>query len=97
MNKDDVIARLQEHRPEFEALGVDHLCLFGSFARDDTGPESDVDLVVTFNPTARPGLKVVRVHRRLEEILDRRVDLLRAPVRRPALQQTIEREGIHAF
>ena len=96
MNKDDVIARLKAHQPEFEALGVQHLCLFGSFARGEGDRESDVDLVATFDPAARPGLKVVTVHRRLEEILDRSVGLIRSPVVLE-LQQTIDREGVYAF
>ena len=97
MIRDDVIAKLNQHRSEFEALGVDHLCLFGSVARGEISPSSDVDLVATFHSEARPGLKIVRLHRRLEEVLGCSVDLLRAPIRRPELKQIIDQEGIYAF
>lgn len=93
----DVIEALRQHRPEFEELGVEHLRLFGSVARGKARPDSDVDVLATFKPSARPGLKVVRLHRRLEEILGRPVDLLRAPVTRPDLKKTIEEEGVNAF
>ena len=97
MSDSDVIEKLKAHKSEFETLGVDHLRLFGSHARGDASANSDVDILAEFNPEARPGLKVVRLKRRLEEILGRRVDLLRAPVNRPELQQTIDKEGINAF
>ena len=94
---EDVIETLRRHRPEFEALGVEHLRLFGSTARGTADADSDVDVLAIFSKTARPGLKVVRLHRRLEEILGKPVDLLRAPVSRPDLRRTIEEEGVNAF
>src|SRR5829696_3811815 len=51
--------------------------LFGSVLRDDFGPESDVDVLVRFDPSARPSLlTLARMERELEGVLGRRVDLL---------------------
>jgi uncharacterized protein len=51
--------------------------LFGSVLRDDFGPESDVDVLVRFDPSARPTLlTLARMERELEVVLGRRVDLL---------------------
>jgi uncharacterized protein len=97
MQRDEIIARLNRHRPELEAMGIDHVRLFGSLARDQGGPESDVDLVVEFRPSVRVGFAIVSIHRRLEEIVGAKVDLLRAPIRPPALKDAIEREGVYAF
>jgi uncharacterized protein len=44
MQREDVIARLKEHEAELRRLGVEHLYLFGSTARDEAGDDSDVDL-----------------------------------------------------
>jgi uncharacterized protein len=44
MRREDVIARLKEHEAELRRLGVEHLYLFGSTARDEAGDDSDVDL-----------------------------------------------------
>ena len=44
MEKDTVIAILKEHRAELTGLGVTSLYLFGSTARGEARPDSDVDL-----------------------------------------------------
>ena len=46
MRSADVLRLLAEHRDELERLGVASLTLFGSVARDEAGPRSDVDLLV---------------------------------------------------
>lgn len=97
MDRKDILSTLKRHREEFEALGVEHLCLFGSVAREENTIGSDVDVMATFRQEARPGLKVVELHRRLEEILGRPVDLLRAPVKHTGLRRAISEEGVHAF
>src|SRR5882724_202567 len=54
-----------------------NLALFGSVLRSDFRPDSDVDVLVTFDPAARPTLlHLVRMQRELENIFGRRVDLL---------------------
>lgn len=62
MRREKVIELLNSHRPEIEALGIDHLCIFGSVARDQakskSKSKSDVDLVAEFNPTARADLSL---------------------------------------
>jgi hypothetical protein len=44
MTRDEAIRRLRERRADLERLGVEHLYLFGSTARDEARPDSDVDL-----------------------------------------------------
>lgn len=51
------------------------LALFGSILRDDFGPESDVDVLVTFEPGATPGFALIRIQDELSELLGRPVDL----------------------
>ena len=53
------------------------LALFGSILRNDFRPDSDIDLLVTFSPTAHWGLLAhVRMERELSQMLDRPVDLI---------------------
>lgn len=54
---------------------ITKLALFGSVLRDDFGPESDVDVLVTFAPDAVVGLNFIVMQRELSEILGRSVDL----------------------
>jgi predicted nucleotidyltransferase len=51
------------------------LALFGSVLREDFGPESDVDVLVEFEPGHVPGLAFISMEAELSEILGRRVDL----------------------
>ena len=61
------------------------LALFGSVLRDDFGPESDVDVLVTFAPSARWSLlDLVRMQEELTAVLGRKVDL----VERAAVEQS---------
>ena len=49
MKRDEVLAILAAHREPLQRLGVKSLTLFGSVARDEARPDSDVDLLVEFN------------------------------------------------
>jgi predicted nucleotidyltransferase len=75
VKREEVLRRLSEHRAELESLGVRSLDLFGSFARGEARPDSDVDLLVAFD---RPvGLfHFFRVQHRLEAIVGGPVDLV---------------------
>lgn len=70
---------LQIDRERLEELcrrhGIRRLGLFGSALCDDFGPESDVDLLVEFEPGARVGLRFVAIQEELSELLGRKVDL----------------------
>jgi len=51
------------------------LCLFGSILRDDFGPDSDVDVLVQFEPGATPGFGFFGIQEELSVLLGRKVDL----------------------
>ncbi len=57
------------------ANGVRRLALFGSILRDDFRPDSDVDILVEFQPGVRVGLAFIRMQDELSIILGRSVDL----------------------
>jgi hypothetical protein len=54
---------------------IRRLALFGSVLRDDFGPESDVDVLVEFEPEVHLGLRFFDLELELGEILGRKVDL----------------------
>ncbi len=55
---------------------IRRLALFGSVLRDDFGPESDVDVLVEFEPDHVPGLAFIAMEVELSAILGRNVDLV---------------------
>jgi hypothetical protein len=54
---------------------IRRLALFGSILREDFGPQSDVDVLVEFEPGQTPGFDFIRIQDNLSEILGRPVDL----------------------
>lgn len=50
MQRDNVLVVLRQHRATLRTLGVRSLALFGSVARDEATPASDVDVLVEFEP-----------------------------------------------
>lgn len=59
-----------------ERWGISELALFGSVLRDDFGPESDVDVLVTFREPGRWRLRDLHaMERELEGLFNRRVEL----------------------
>jgi hypothetical protein len=55
MNRAEVITKLKAVEPALRAHGVAALYLFGSYARDEAGPDSDLDVFVDKNPGRRFG------------------------------------------
>jgi len=70
-----------------------HICqlaLFGSVLRDDFGPNSDVDVLVEFEPGAAIGLLAfARVQRELSELFQRPIDLVTRDGLKPLIKQTV--------
>ena len=54
---------------------IRRLALFGSVLHDDFGPDSDVDVLVEFEPGHVPGLEFFAMEIELSELLGRKVDL----------------------
>lgn len=55
--------------------GVRRLSLFGSVLESRFGPDSDVDMLVEFEPAVRLGLRFFELERELTDLVGRRVDL----------------------
>ncbi len=56
--------------------GIRRLALFGSILRHDFGPDSDIDILVEFEPGRTPGfLKMAALEQELAELLGRKTDL----------------------
>jgi predicted nucleotidyltransferase len=53
MNAQEVLARLRQNETALRARGVTHAALFGSRARGDNRPDSDIDIMIEFDPAAR--------------------------------------------
>jgi hypothetical protein len=89
----EVLQRLREHGHEIRALGVERLGLFGSFARDEQRPESDVDVLVRFRPEKKSFDNFMELAQLLEDVLQRRVELVTTEALSPYLGPRILEEA----
>ena len=78
--------------------GVRSFALFGSAARGEAGPDSDVDIVMELEPASGIGLlEHARIADELARLLGRRVDLVTWQSLRPRMRAEVEREAIPLF
>ena len=92
----EVFEILKTHKKELNKLGVKTIAIFGSVVRDENTPESDIDVLVNFDP--EKGLFVfVDLNHFLETILHRKVDLVTQRALHPALRDSILDEVKYAF
>ena len=75
--KQQIIEILASCKPEVEKnFGVKRMALFGSYARGEQKPDSDVDILVEFEPDRVVGLlRLAEMELELSEIMKRKVDL----------------------
>ncbi len=95
MRREEALRRLAEHRDELAAMGAGSLSIFGSVARDEAGPDSDVDVLIEFDRHLSL-FDLGRIQIRLEEILGQRVDLVMPESLRPRLRARVLAEAIRA-
>jgi len=80
------------------ANGILRLALFGSILRDDFRPDSDVDVLVEFQPGARVGyLAMARMARELAGMLGRTVDLRTAAELHPAFRDEVIKQALTQY
>jgi hypothetical protein len=74
--------------------GIRELATFGSALRDDFGPESDVDLLVEFEPGAVVGYRIFDLEKELSELFGgRRIDLVSRKYLHPRLRDRVLAEA----
>jgi predicted nucleotidyltransferase len=97
MKRDVVITRLKEHEAELKRLGVEHLYLFGSTARDEARDDSDVDLFFD-HPEGSLGLfQLMEIKEVAARILGRRTDIMTRRSLHRILRPAIEASAQQVF
>jgi hypothetical protein len=89
-----ILKALADHREEVRRFGVRSLGLFGSVARGEGTPASDLDFIVDLeNPTFDAYMGLMEF---LEKLFERPVDLVLANALKPRLREPILRDTVHA-
>ncbi len=98
MNRQEIIAMLRENEPTLRARGVSHAALFGSRARGDNRPDSDIDIMIEFDPAAHitvfnyAGLKDY-----IADLFDGPVDVVNRDGLKPYVRPAATADAICAF
>ena len=96
--RERVLRILREQAPRLRALGITRLSLFGSMARGEAGPESDIDLLIEIESAAKLGLfDLFDLREELGRRLGRPVSFAFRSQMRPWLQEWIEEDRIEIY
>jgi uncharacterized protein len=98
MSRDEILARLREFEPALRQRGVAHAALFGSSARGDNGPESDIDIMVEFAPEVVLSVyEYVALKSYIAELFGVPVDVVNRAGLKPVIGPAITAEALYAF
>ncbi len=97
MTLEQVLEVIQKNTASLkEEHHVQALYIFGSFARKEGNPKSDIDLLVEFSSTEVTLFGLIRLKFFLENLLKRKVDLITADALKSPLREEVERDAIRA-
>ena len=98
MDRDTIIGTLKQREAELRARGVAHAALFGSVARGDNRPDSDIDIMVEIAPETRMDVfQYVGIVQFIEELFPVHVDVADRATLKDPVKPTAERDAVYAF
>ncbi len=98
MDKQDILARLRANEAALKASGVSHAALFGSRARGDNRPDSDIDIMVEIAPDVRMGVfQYVGIVHSIEDMFPVPVDVSNRIAMKSHVRPSAERDAVYAF
>ena len=96
MKRDIVLSLIHKHRAELNKFGVKSLALFGSVARGEESPESDVDILVEYQGPATFD-RFMDTKYYLEDLLGCKVDLVTPQAIKPRMKPYIMQDLLYDF
>ena len=98
MKREDIIATLKQNEAALRARGVAHAALFGSRARGDDSPNSDIDIMIEIAPDAPVDLfEYVAITQYLADLFPIRVDVADRSQLKPFVRPSAEKSAVYAF
>jgi predicted nucleotidyltransferase len=98
MNAADAIATLRRYESALRARGIRHAAVFGSVARGDNRPDSDLDILVEFEPEAEGSIyEYMRLKEYIAGLFDGPVDVIDRDALKPHLLAPSARDAVYAF
>jgi len=98
MNTAEALDTLRRCESALRARGVAHAALFGSTARGDNRPDSDIDVLVEFEPNAQVTVfDYVGVKDYIASLFAQPVDVIDREALKPHLRRPSARDAVYAF
>ncbi len=98
MKRDKIIEKLREREADLRAQGVAHAAVFGSVARGDDRPDSDIDILVDLDPAIVVTVfDYAGVKEFIADMFDRPVDVVSREGLKPRVLPEATADAIYAF
>jgi uncharacterized protein len=98
MNANEALDTLRRSEAALRARGVRHAALFGSTARGENRPDSDIDILVEIDPNARVTVyDYVGIKEFISNLFPQQVDVIDRDALKPHLRQSSGRDAVYAF
>ena len=98
MTSQEALAVLREHADELRARGIVHASLFGSMARGEAGPKSDIDILIELDENTRLDIfAYAGLKRFVGSLFSEPVDVVDRQALKPDLRGPILADEVHAF
>lgn len=98
MNRDAILRTLHDARAALQARGVNHAAVFGSVARDEARPGSDIDILVDLDPAVvRTMFDYAGVKGYIAEMFEGPVDAVDREAMKAHVRASATAEAIYAF
>jgi len=98
MNGQEIIAKLRENKAALRARGVSHAALFGSRARGDNRPDSDIDIMIEIEPdVVQDVYSYVGLKTYIASLFEGPVDVVNRDGLKPSIRPAATADAIYAF
>src|SRR6266403_3862173 len=92
------VLKLKDREADLRAQGVTHAALFGSIARGDDRPDSDIDIMIELDPAARVTMfDYVEIKEYIEGLFSELVDVVNRDGLKPLVRPKATADAIYAF
>ena len=93
-----ILEALKGAEAALRSRGVAHAALFGSIARGDSGPDSDIDIMMEIAPEAALDIYAyVGIVNQIKDLFPQPVDVSNRACLRPLIRPSAERDAVYAF